>query len=103
MNAKLEFMQYVDECGAIKCAVVCRENDELERVVIAKLKLGYTEEEYNVFLDLLDFEYDNESDIQDLSGTIWFTDGTWSSREYGSNLEQWTHYGIPTIPAFLVK
>lgn len=49
-------------------------------------------------LEHLDFGYYSGCGSQELFGTIWYTDGTWSERDgyYGS--EWWAHYEVPELP-----
>ncbi|MFN9902948.1 MAG: hypothetical protein ACK55Z_30085, partial [bacterium] len=42
------------------------------------LREGYTQEEYNEFLEKMDFEYDSGYGLQHLFGTVWFNEpNTW--------------------------
>lgn len=62
------------------------------------LKVGYSKEEYLKFLDSLDFLYDSGYGGQELYGTIWYEDSSWSERGEYDGSEWWTYKTIPTIP-----
>ncbi|NBW23325.1 MAG: hypothetical protein EBR82_86815 [Caulobacteraceae bacterium] len=57
----------------------------------------------DAFLHRLDFEYDRGYGTQELFGTIWYTDGTWSGRYEYDGAEEWVHRKIPVIPEYLKK
>lgn len=62
------------------------------------IKKGFQESD----LDVLNFNY-YEDGYRDngelyLSGTIWFTDGTWSKRDCSEYFEYWDHISRPEIP-----
>ena len=100
INAKEELLEMLVDLGEttkIKCALI--EHEETEFI----LKLHHSEEEYNNFLDLLDFEYEDDFGHQNLYGTVWLEDGTWLSRgEYGGS-EWWIHNVLPEIPLKCIK
>lgn len=48
-------------------------------------------------LPLLDFEYDSGYGGQELFGTVWYTDGTWSERGEYDGSEWWEHKKCPDI------
>jgi hypothetical protein len=49
-------------------------------------------------LSLMDFEYDAEYGAQELFGTIWYSDGTWSDREEYDGSGNWKHRKCPPLP-----
>jgi len=65
------------------------------------LPQNYTEEDYHNFLeslyvDISEWKYNR---IDEIFGTIWFEDGSWSSAFmiwYGGN-DRWTHYSVPNL------
>jgi len=61
------------------------------------LKPGYSQAEYESFLNALDFEYDNGYGQQELEGTIWFVDG-WAERAEYDGAEWWAHRKCPQLP-----
>lgn len=67
------------------------------------LKVGYSSEDFENFLDQIDFEYDNGFGCQELFGTIWYEDGTWSSRGEYDGSEWWEYNSCPKIPKEFLK
>ena len=49
-------------------------------------------------LPQLDFCYDNGYGGQELYGTIWYTDGTWSARDEYDGSEWWAYRECPELP-----
>lgn len=66
------------------------------------LKIGYSKEDYENFLTLLDYEYDNGFGSQRLYGTVWFEGGTWLSRGEYDGSEWWNYNEVPIIPDYLI-
>ena len=80
------------------------------------LKAGYSQKEFNKFLEELDFEYYNGYGSQELYGTIWFQDGespnphtsnidiigTWATRGEYDGSEWWVHHECPDLQIKLV-
>lgn len=112
MNCKKEFIYYFSKLkDMLLCADVyseeycpCKKDDvetiELERKRFL-LKRGYTEEDYENFLNSLDFEYDAGFGAQQVFGLVWFTDGVWAAREEYDGSERWGFYKYPDIPDWL--
>lgn len=97
-NAKEEFLGHIEGLK-VKCAKISRElywEHESEHLK-SLLKVGYTEEGYNNFLKSLDFQYDSGYGSQQVFGTIWFEDGTWSERGEYDGSEWWEHNKLPEI------
>lgn len=46
----------------------------------------------------LDFEYDDGYGSQEIDGTIWYSDGTWSDRREYDGSEWWEHQICPSLP-----
>ena len=105
-NAKLEFFSHIATIIQIQRQVLCASiqkgddygDDEeiIERTFI--LTTGYSEEDWNEFLSKLDFIYDSGYGGQELFGTIWYTDGTWSERGEYDGSEWWSYQSCPEIP-----
>ena len=93
MNAKTEFLEHVNG-KEILCAQFASEG----KCCGGFLKTGFSEAAYRRFLSALDFEYDEEFGVQELYGTIWYKDGTWSSRGEFSGSEWWEYNKCPEIP-----
>jgi hypothetical protein len=98
MNAKEEFLKRIIGFKVI-CATVdlhdCRNDDNK---VTVDLKPKYTEDEYQKFINRLDFNYDNGYGDQNLFGTIWCEDGVWMDRGEYDGSEWWDVHSYPVIP-----
>ena len=94
MNAKQEFIKHVGG-KEVESVIIMHEvsySEPLRKLVLPK---GFNAQNYNEFLDLLDFDYDSGYGAQELEGTIWYTDGTWSGRAEYDGSEWWAHYQRP--------
>jgi len=103
MNAREEFLDHVKECAegrSVLCAIVSL-SDHSEKPKYA-LKANHTEEDYAGFLNSLNFRYDEGYGGQELEGTIWYKDGTWSDRGEYDGSEWWQHQRCPLIPSELL-
>ena len=85
-NAKTELLAHIKE-RKVKYVYVRKIEDEEE--------IEGTLEEV---LPLLDFDYEAGYGSQELDGTIWYTDGTWSEREEYDGLEWWHYKKCPPCP-----
>lgn len=76
------------------------EDDEKKEFEDKKFSLteGHALDEALVFFKNLNFYYDSGYGTQELYGTIWFTDGTYSEREEYDGNEGWAHRRAPSIP-----
>lgn len=101
-NAKSELLYLLGNtrpyCAAIQYIV---DFQDLEKSII--LKCGYTEDEWNIFLECLDFEYTTWSEDEFLSGTVWLPDGTWYERIGFMAPAYWEHMRLPVIPKLLIE
>lgn len=104
MNAKKEFIEHIAN-RKVKCATIFKEPMSLmfreqkhPYSVCGNLSIGYCDSEYVDFLTTLDFGYDNGFGGQELYGTIWYEDGTWSERGEYDGSEWWQHNECPEIP-----
>ena len=100
-NAKKELPV---EYGTVKCAEISRHpsygaEDKTEHNVT--LRVGHTKQEFDEFLEQLDFEYDAGYGTQELYGTIWCTDGCWYTRGEYDGSEWWTLHRLPDVPEHL--
>ena len=97
MNAKKEFLNEIEHKPKLKCA-----NIELQlgykEYEIFNLPVGFTNKQFDEYLDVLDFEYDDGYGGQNLFGDIWYEDGTWSERYEYDGSEQWDYKKCPEIP-----
>lgn len=98
INAKVEFLECTRN-KVVKCAYI--EFIEFEDGDKASLTTGYTQEEYNEFLSILDREYNNGYGGQELDGIIWYEDGTWVTRGEYDGSEWYEYHEVPEIPDFL--
>jgi|688.fasta_scaffold1218650_2 hypothetical protein len=101
MNAKEELLmtlQQTDNLNNVKCVYIYKETDFYNISNIAVLKLGYSEEDWQKFLEALDFTYDHGYGSQELFGNVWFKDGSWLSRAEYDGSEWWNHSTCPEIP-----
>ena len=95
MNAKKEFIGHTFN-KSVKCAMITFGGyDDSVRYT---LPCAWNKEEYDTFLKSIDREYDDGYGGQELFGTIWYTDGTWSSRWEYDGSEGWEYNHVPTIP-----
>lgn len=97
MNAKEEFIRTVKEKSSVKCAYILHDTYSDNDMPI-KLKINYDESDYNLFLESINFEYDNGYGGQELYGTIWFEDNTWMTRGEYDGSEWWEYNKLPEIP-----
>lgn len=99
MNAKQEFIQHI-KLRQVKCATIGMGDFGFHSVI--NLKEGHTQEEFDAFIEELDFPYDNGYGGQELFGTIWYTDGTWSDRRDYDGSEWWEYHTCPEISYYVV-
>ena len=114
MNAKKELLDVIESYPAqvwfmkpykIKCCEIRIEyyqfDDSSNKIL---LREGYTQEEYNEFLEKMDFEYDSGYGLQHLFGTVWFTEpGVWMERGEYDGSEWWIINKCPEIPDHIRK
>jgi hypothetical protein len=87
MNAKENFLTHI-QGKDVHCAII---NEHT-------LEIGGSIDE---FLNKIDFEFDPGYGSQELFGTIWYKDGSWSTRAEYDGSEWWEHHTVPTIPQIL--
>ena len=98
MNAKVEFLSHIGS-RKVLCAKI-QKGDYYDSDVF-NLTTGSTEEDRTQFLTDIDFNYDSGYGGQNLFGTIWYEDGTWSERGEYDGSEWWVHHECPQIPVEL--
>ena len=106
MNCKEEFLSEISG-HELLCADITRYYNYNNKKT-AVLPVGFTNIDYERFLDELDFEYDNGCGSQEVFGVIWYKDGTWSERgEYAMFFyyghEWWEYKSCPEIPEKLMN
>jgi hypothetical protein len=92
-NAKTELIAQLEGTTKIKCASI-----QYEQCNIV-LKIGYSEHDYQKFLELLDFKYNKGFGEQVLYGFVWFEDNTWLERGEYDGSEWWDYKVMPVIPS----
>ena len=90
MNAKDEFLDHVKGKSVKAAEISCGEKFLLLE--------GFDEADYVSFINDLDFEYDESYGTQELFGTIWYEDGTWSDRGEYDGSEWWEYRKCPPLP-----
>jgi hypothetical protein len=104
MNARQELQQEFNRIGKKPmCAIIRHEIYCDDGNIIALLKKGHTDQEFEEFMHDLDFDYDAGYGMQYIDGTVWFDDGTWLSRNEYDGSEWWVYLGTPKIPVDLLK
>lgn len=103
-----EFIQKVlllPGSNAVLCAdLYYLDSDKQEVGENFRLSVGHTSDQFNAFLEALNFELPCPADLW---GVIWFQDGSWGRPvsevdEAGNVLHHdWVHYTRPEIPAWL--
>ena len=106
INAKEELLRYLEETkSTIKCATISAGEshwyfDQYTKALsCVELKQGYTQEQYEQFLTLLDFDYDNGFGGQQIHGTVWLMqEETWLERGEYDGSEWWEYRKCPKVP-----
>lgn len=93
-NAKDEFISHINGREVLCCEIHVSNRD-------CELTTGWVKSEWDSLLKNIDIEYDNGYGGQELYGTIWYKDGTWSTRGEYDGSEWWEHHTCPTIPEHL--
>lgn len=96
INAKEEFLDHVNKMDILCCDI--SKEIEYDHFKNYCLTTGYTTEDYDEFIRKLDFKYDNGYGSQNLFGTIWYKDGSWSERSEYDGSEYWSYKACPVIP-----
>ena len=112
-NAKQEFLLHIGqiltsnpEAQLLCCTITNGDNHsswEEEQKWTYQLTTGFTQEEYNQFLEKIDFMYDSGYGGQELFATIWYKDGTWSERGEYDGSEWYSYQRCPEIPPILKR
>lgn len=109
MNAKNEFHTHLATirkstqdvmCAFARKSISRQSSNKSEHLAI--LTKPWRQEDMDAFLEALDFEYDSGYGTQQVYGTIWFKDGTWSDRGEYDGSEWWDHRKVPSVPADLI-
>jgi hypothetical protein len=103
-NAKQEFLDFIKEKPAVKCAWVEYSpsfTSEEKRYI---LNPDYTRKEFEELLNCLDFDYNAGHKIYPcIFGVIFFSDGTWAERDEYEGAEKWLRIVKPYDGMFKTK
>ena len=97
MKAKSEFINHIGGRLVI-CAQIQKGDEYNDNPLVFNLTTGWDSEDWTKFLSDIDFEYDAGYGGQNLFGTIWYSDGTWSDRGEYDGSEWWVYNHCPNIP-----
>lgn len=100
INAREELLNHTADLPKIKCAVI-RDYDSSwpgQSGFEFVLRKGYSEKDFERFLEAIDFEYHNGYGGQELFGFIWYEGGTWSERYEYDGSECWDYKKAPKMP-----
>ena len=104
MNAKQELINFLYVCSKdfaaekVTCGKVSHYDYQSGQFSEVVLKVGHTPEQFDEFMNKMDFKYDNGFGNQEVCGTIWFENGSWAEREDYDGSEWWVHVVKPEIP-----
>lgn len=103
-NCKDEFLSHI-EGKDLLCCRITRDDDfyDLDKSDEFLLPVGFSDEQYQSFLESLDWRYDFGFGCQEVYGFIWYKDGTWSERLVYDGAENWVHKTCPKIPLELYQ
>lgn len=105
ISAKTELLDHVLREGmpVVLCAKLTRGYDwDDGNHTNYILKSEYDDVSLEEFLTSIDFQYDCGYGGQELFGTIWYKDGTFSQRGEYDGSEWWEHISVPEIPKELI-
>lgn len=104
MNAKTELIAILMGMDIrVKCAsITFGDDDDDDDYQKFSLKVGYSDKEYNNFMDSLDFNYDDGFGGQELFGLVWFVNDSWLERYEYDGAEMWVYKRCPAIPIELI-
>jgi len=102
-NARTELLEALENKAELKCAkITFGYYYTSEERPTYRLKVGYSKDELEAFLDSLNFEYYSGYGGQELFGTLWLKDETWLSRGEYDGSEWWEHNSLPEIPTDII-
>lgn len=88
-NALQELLDHIDDRKVIYVKIQYNESWNHTKIIQGTL---------NQVTPFLNFDYDDGFGTQYLEGTIWYSDGTWSSREEYDGSEWWAYRSCPPLP-----
>lgn len=101
-NAKEEFLKHT-EPHSVKCATIAFGDEYYDNRKEYNLPVCWSSTDLSNFLSCIDQNYDSGYGGQELFGTIWYNDGTWSTRGEYDGSEWWEHHECPIVPKELIK
>ena len=103
-NCKVEFLEET-QGKEVLCADISYGSDywDSDRKKHALLPVGFNDEAFALFLAAIDYNYDAGYGGQEVFGTIWYKDGTWSERGEYDGSEWWEYKKMPEIPDTLTS
>jgi len=115
MIAKHELLDFLSKHNVtLKCATIQQRDYDFDGLtdedndycgykhIHYDLKLGYSKEELEAFLESINFNYDNCWGGKELFGTMWFNErDTYAVRGEYDGSEWWEFREIPEIPMYL--
>ena len=114
INAREELLRHIEALDKVRCAEIIykpmRKDDQWnvvsylnydDRQRHIRLKLNYSQDDWEQFLVDLDFFYYAGYGCFSLDGMIWYEDGNWSERGEYDGSEGWEYCACPPIPVEL--
>jgi hypothetical protein len=104
INAKNEFLEHIK--GTQNLTIKSAKVTIFFTIGTAtvNLPIGYTAEDYLIFLESINKDYDNFYGSHNVSGIIWYTNkATWSSRSDYDGCGWWDFYETPEISPELIN
>lgn len=99
MNAKEELLEFLnDNCLQLIAASITYEPLYYDKFLEFTLFNNFTFNEYEKFINGLNFEYDCGYGSQELYGTLWFSDASWAERYEYDGSERWVLRKLPKVP-----
>lgn len=96
INAKAEFLEATKDYKVFCARLVYREGSYRDyKYKVYDLKQDYTKQDLDVFLNNIDFEYDNSWGTVYLGGQILCTNGYFFLRHFYDGSEEWWLYRSP--------
>lgn len=98
MNARRELIESLKHVESnVKCWSINHSIFD-DEIVVSILKKGYSQEEFEIELNKLDFEYDDGYGSQELFGFVLFDDNSWLERYEYDGSEHWIYQKTPVLP-----
>ena len=69
-----------------------------EVVKSVMLYKDYEDDELEEFFEAVDFEYSGGAGTPEVEGVLWFTNGTYATRQHEAGQEWWEVHTVPKIP-----